>query len=184
MYLQKLLNGVNPLDGTLLPPDDIVHQERIARCLQYVSEVLGQVIENGGITAVPPKDRAPFAITNEQLANYPLTEGSATISEITARINSLIDTNKMRQISAQTITGWLAAQGLLYVVTHPSGRTSKHPTENGLLCGISAEQRMGQNGEYTAIFYNSFAQRYILAHLQEIIGMQNEKRQRRSETTP
>ena len=181
MYLQKLMNGVNPLNDTLLPESDIVNNERISRCLQYVTEVLGQVIENGG-TEPQNRPREAFAITNEQLAEYPLSEIPLQITEITSRINALIDPTRMRQLSPNTITTWLVTEELLYVHTHPNGRTSKYPTENGHRFGITTEQRSGKTGEYTVVLYNSYAQRFILMHLQEIIGTAQERRQtRRSE---
>ncbi len=183
MYLRKLINGVNPLDDTLLPESDIVNNERISRCLQYITEVLGQVIENGG-TEPQIKPREKFSITNEQLAQYQLSEIPLQITEVTSRINALIDPNKMRQLSANTITTWLVSEELLYVHTHPSGKTSKYPTENGQRFGISTEQRNGMRGDYTAVLYNSYAQRYILAHLQEILEKQNEKRLQRNSPQP
>ena len=36
-YLDCLVQGINPLDGTVIPEGDTVRQVRIARCLQYVS---------------------------------------------------------------------------------------------------------------------------------------------------
>lgn len=47
-YLDCLVQGINPLDGTVIPEGDTVRQVRIARCLQYVSGILEQVIENHG----------------------------------------------------------------------------------------------------------------------------------------
>ena len=47
-YMDKLANGVNPLDDTPVLEDDIVNNIRISRCFFYVSDVLRQVIENGG----------------------------------------------------------------------------------------------------------------------------------------
>lgn len=49
-YTEKLANGVNPLDGTDIPEDDIVNNERISRCLFYVSDILRQLIEDGKVT--------------------------------------------------------------------------------------------------------------------------------------
>ena len=51
MYLEKLANGINPIDGSVIPDGDIVNHVRISRCFFYVSDVLRQVIENGGVTA-------------------------------------------------------------------------------------------------------------------------------------
>ena len=48
-YLDKLANGINPLTDQMLPESDIVNQVRISRCLFYVSDVLRQVIEKGGL---------------------------------------------------------------------------------------------------------------------------------------
>ena len=49
-YTEKLANGVNPLDGTDIPEDDIVNNERISKCLLYVSDILRQLIEDGKVT--------------------------------------------------------------------------------------------------------------------------------------
>lgn len=176
MYLDKLAGGINPLDDTMLPEGDIVNNVRITRCLHYVSEVLDQVIENERIKSQPKIHKVPFAISNEQLAGYSMPEEPVQISEITSRINALIDTNRMRQLSANTITSWLVSEELLYVVVRPDGKTNKYPTENGYRFGISTVQRTGPSGEYTAILYNSYAQMYILKNMQEIIEKHNAKR--------
>ncbi len=51
MYMDKLANGINPLDDSTLSENDIVNNVRISRCLFYVSDVLRQVMENGGTAA-------------------------------------------------------------------------------------------------------------------------------------
>ncbi len=176
MYLDKLADGINPLDGTRLPDGDIVNHVRITRCLHYVSEVLGQVIDKEIIQSQPKIRKIPFAISNEQLAGYTLSEEPIRITEITSRINALIDTNRMQKLSATAITAWLVSEELLYVAVHPDGKTGRYPTENGFRFGITTTQRITPNGEYTAVLYNSYAQMYIIKHLQEIVEKQNEKR--------
>lgn len=49
-YTEKLANGVNPFDDTDIPEDDIVNNERISKCLLYVSDILRQLIEDGKVT--------------------------------------------------------------------------------------------------------------------------------------
>lgn len=56
MYIEKLANGINPLDDSKIPDSDLVNQVRLSRCFSYVSGVLQQVIENGG-TALPTKEK-------------------------------------------------------------------------------------------------------------------------------
>ncbi|MBQ4592368.1 MAG: hypothetical protein IJP32_12360 [Clostridia bacterium] len=184
MYLEKLTNGINPLDDMPVAENDIVRNARIARCMQYVTEVLQQVIDNGGITPYTPGYRVPFAINREQLAKYQASEYPIPISEVTGRINSLINPAEMRNLSHQSVTAWLVEQNLLYVITQPNGRTSKRPTEYGRRLGISEEQRTGMNGDYVSILYDSNAQIYIINNLQAIIDKHNEKRLQRSAPQP
>ena len=47
-FMDKLANGINPLDDSPVPDEDIVNNVRISRCFFYVSDILRQVIENGG----------------------------------------------------------------------------------------------------------------------------------------
>ena len=51
MYMDKLANGINPIDDTMVPDEDIINNVRLSRCFFYVSDILRQVIENGGISS-------------------------------------------------------------------------------------------------------------------------------------
>lgn len=68
-YLDKLAKGIDPLTGREVPEGDIIHNVRISRCLFYVSDVLKQVLENGGIQVrrVKNSEMLPFALTYYQL---------------------------------------------------------------------------------------------------------------------
>lgn len=44
-YMDCLANGMNPLDGTSIPEQDVVNQVKISRCLFYVADVLRRQIE-------------------------------------------------------------------------------------------------------------------------------------------
>ena len=92
-YMEKLANGINPLDDTEAPDEDIINQVRLSRCFFFVSDVLRQVIENGGIGPAPvkpPKPRkCPFAIPIERRSRFAYSEVPISISEIGKRISSL-----------------------------------------------------------------------------------------------
>lgn len=49
MYMDKLANGINPIDESRAPNEDIINNVRLSSCFFYVSDILRQVIENGGI---------------------------------------------------------------------------------------------------------------------------------------
>ena len=62
-YLDKLARGIDPITDREAPEDDVINNVRVSRCLFYVSDVLRQVIENGGIQvqAVKNRDKTPFS---------------------------------------------------------------------------------------------------------------------------
>jgi len=71
-FIDKLANGVNPIDDSTIPDSDMVNNVRLSRCFFYVSDILRQVIENGGITPAPivkekkpKKQKAPEAAPAE-----------------------------------------------------------------------------------------------------------------------
>jgi len=45
MYMEKLADGINPLDGSVVEENDIVNNIHISRCFFYVADVLRQLIE-------------------------------------------------------------------------------------------------------------------------------------------
>ena len=49
-FIDKLANGINPLDDTPIPDDDIANNVRLSRCFFYVSDILRQIIDAGGFS--------------------------------------------------------------------------------------------------------------------------------------
>lgn len=57
MYMDKLANGIDPIDDSAIPDGDVIHNVRLSRCFFFVSDVLRQVIENGGIKPAAERKR-------------------------------------------------------------------------------------------------------------------------------
>lgn len=112
-YLDKLANGVNPLTDETLPDTDIVNQVRISRCLFFVSDILRQVIEKGGLKKTPKTPQIPFALSEEQIGRFQLFEQPIFVSAITERVNSLIENENMRKLSYRSITTFWSMKAFL-----------------------------------------------------------------------
>ncbi len=69
-FIDKLANGINPLDDTPIPEGDLLNNARLSRCMFYVSDVLRQVIENGGLQKVKKASKLQFSIASKQLSKY------------------------------------------------------------------------------------------------------------------
>ena len=170
-YLDKLAKGIDPLTGREVPEGEIINNVRISRCLFYVSDVLRQVIENGGIQvkAVKDSEKAPFALSFEDRSRYAFGDWPLSASQIAQRLNELVDLETMQQLKTTSITKFLLQSGLLFDEEDSGGKKNKRPTEAGRELGISTQLRTGQNGDYTAVVYSREAQQFILDNLDAII---------------
>lgn len=173
-FIDKLANGINPIDDTEIKDDDVVNNVRLSRCFFYVSDILRQVIENGGI-GKKKSGFVRFNLSAEQLSKFSFSEKPIPISEIAKRLNLLITDENMRKISHRDLTNWLLAIGMLFEHSAFDGKTSKRPTEQGSNIGISTEVRTGQRGEYTVTVYNKEAQSFIVDNIEAVITLKYNK---------
>ena len=171
-FLDKLANGINPLDDTPVPEGEIVNNVRLSRCFFYVSDILRQVIDNGGVTPPvrhPKIGKQSFVLTDEARTTLKITDTPLTVSEIAGYLNDTIDENTTEKISAAAINGWLLAQGFLAVEERADGKTRKLPTSHGVELGIITETRNGQYGPYQVVLFSDAAQTFIYDHVEAIV---------------
>ena len=167
-FIDKLANGINPLDNMPIPEGNIANNVRLSRCFFYVSDILGQVYENGGIGKV--EKTIPFSITRGQLADFEVSPYSISGSEISKKLSALVKNPLMKSFSVLKLNQWLVQKGLLYETTDPLGKPRKMPTEQGKARGISVEAKMGREGEYMAVLFDGKAQRFIVNNIYEILN--------------
>ena len=174
-FIDKLANGINPLDNSNVPEGDIVNNVRLSRCFFFVSDVLRQVIENGGVVSskiAAKVKKQSFILTQEQREKIVTNDNPMTISEITDYLNSLVDLEATKKISSTTITNWLIEKGFLINVT-VNGKNRKKPTEYGNEIGISTIEKHGMYGLYTVIIYSASAQQFIYDNIDDILALKN-----------
>lgn len=178
MYIDKLANGVNPLDDSIVPEQDVINNVRISRCFFFVSDILQHVIENGGIgsqkKAAQKEKKLPFSLSMEQRNAFPFTDDPTTVSVFTRRVNDLIDTEKMTPLKYSSITNWLVSIDMLALSSSDSLKNTKTPTPEGMRLGIYSEDRIGKNGPYTCILYNTSAQHFIMDNLDAIMEFEKD----------
>ena len=117
-FIDKLANGINPLNDTPIPDDDIANNVRLSRCFFYVSDILRQVIDNGGITSAPiPKNKKiskkPFVLSLEQIEKFEFSQTPISATVLAKKINRLTEDETMERISYRHINQWLLNIGML-----------------------------------------------------------------------
>ena len=160
-WIKKLANGVNPINGSFLPDNDIVNNVHISRCLFFVADLLEEAAYEKRSSG--KQYETEFYLTPEELSQICITEKSG-ITMFVKEINKVIP-NYMKHLTVTSVTKWLLKLGYLNEIEKEDGRKTKVPTDLGMSLGISTEQRVGSNGEYTSVVYNANAQRFILDNL-------------------
>lgn len=177
VYMEKLANGINPIDDTEVKDDDCINNVRLSRCFFYVADVLGKVIDNGGVIA-PVRKKAgtiPFGITDEQLKHYEFSESPIALSEIAKRINALVNNENMKKLTYNHLAEWLMSIDMLEYATKSDGSTTRYPTEAGKRVGIAVEKRQGTRGEYLTVVYNKQAQQFIVDNMDAVLDSMSKK---------
>ena len=174
MYLDQMANGIDPLTGRPIPEGELLNNVRISRCLFYVSDILRQVIENGGTVSRPRKSsggRRAFTITPQELTRFPFSDTPLKITEIVRRINELSNSEDMKQLQPVNITEYLRENGFMELCDNGQGKQVRLPTEAGYSIGLTAEDRTAPNGQpYTAIFYSRDAQQFIIDNMEAVLA--------------
>lgn len=176
MYIDKLANGISPIDDIAVADGDIINNVRISRCLFYVSEVLNKVMADGYRSDERGKKKQQFALTPEELNAFMFSDSAIPVSEIAKRLNALVESKPMTKLKYRSITDWLCSIELLITQTNTNGSSVKRPTAQGEELGISTEERFGQGGRYVVVLYNRDAQQFIIDNIEAIIDMNNQKK--------
>ena len=94
-FVDKLAEGINPMTDEQVPESELIRNPRISKCFAYVSDILRQVIENGGIQ--PRGGGLPFEPVS--LEKFEYSDAPITVSEIARRIsldnNSFLNKNSL-----------------------------------------------------------------------------------------
>ena len=177
-FIDKLANGINPVDDTPIPEGDIANNVRLSRCFFYVSDILRQVIENGGTVANQSARvrKQEFSLTSSERVRLLVSEKAVTVTEIANYLNSHINQETTKKITGASINDWLMSIGLLEIVKLQNGKQRKQPTVQGNEMGIFVDERNGQFGQYYVVLFTSEAQQLIYDNIDSIVAYKKEKK--------
>lgn len=172
MFIDKLANGINPLDDSTVPEGDIVNNVRLSRCFFYVSDILRQVIDNGGTAPMPKGKKAKkteFYLTPEQAADFAYSKKPITATDIIERIIAVGPTEGVKRFPRKKVIAWLISLGLMREV-EIGGKLRKVPTESGVELGITLEERTSMYGPYQVTVYDETAQHFIVDNIEALLA--------------
>ena len=177
-FIDKLANGINPLDDMPIPAGDIANNVRLSRCFFYVSSILQKEMERESKKEEKEKKSRliDFSITYEQLQNFEYSSKPISATVLAKKINQLVECENMRKLSYRQINGWLLNIRMLEYKDIGNGKMKRQPTQQGKEIGIVLEfWEKGRGGKYPVIMYSEAAQRFIIDNIDAVIATEIQK---------
>ena len=183
-FIDKLANGINPLDDTQVSDEDIINHVRVSRCLFYVSELLQNDIDRLSKERTQKykerrKRKPPFFITLEQLQDFEYSREPISVTILTKKINWVvrkdIEENKMKKLSYRLILQWLLNIGMIEYREWRDGEMKRFPTEEGLDIGLVLGGMEKYDDYAPVIYYSEKAQRFIIDNIDAVLATKIKK---------
>lgn len=163
-WVEKLANGINPLNDELVKDDDLINNVHISRCLFYVAELLGEIRTGASVSR---RYQNAFFLSTKDAVNIPISIPNG-IANFVRLVNCYIPEG-MKPLSAVQVIKWLRNEGLMQEVLKEDGHKTNLPTDKGNAIGITTEvQRNPEGMEYKRVVYSVDAQRFILNNIESI----------------
>ena len=174
-FIDKLANGVNPLDGTEINEGDIVNNVRISRCLFFVSEVLQRVIDESEVSQTLD-DSEDSGLTEEIFTpcSIPLTP-----PELARRIGN--SAGNIR-VSGASIGKWLYSIGFIDTTEVAPGKKVMVPTDHGKEMGITNSIENKGRGPRVQYFLDENAQQFVYDNIEAVIDFRAQLRGNKGKT--
>ena len=176
MFIDKLACGINPLDDTPIPEDDIANNVRLSRCFFYVSSILQKEIdrERRKLPKEKKPARLPFTITQAQLQNIEYSTFPISVSSMGRKINWLvreeIEAKRMEKFSYRKINYWLREIGMIEWREWGNGKQKRFPTPKGEAMGLVLEIWENYGRSTPVIYLTEAAQRFIIDNIDAVIA--------------
>ena len=174
-FIDKLANGINPLDNTRVSEDDIVNNVRLSRCFFYVSSILQKEIdrERRKISKEKKPTRLPFTITPEQLQNFEYSSQPISVFAMGRKINWLVredvESKNMEKFSSRKIDYWLKTIGMIEW-REWGVKKRRFPTPEGETIGIVLTFRESYGGKIPTLCLSEKAQRFIIDNIDAVLA--------------
>jgi hypothetical protein len=163
--LDKIANGINPIDNAPIENWTFLRDERMARCFIYISEVLERVIETEN------KRGLSFRITEEEMQRIVLPEGKIGVNQFAKCVNEVIDLRRTSKITGVELNRQLKKMGLLSEkIIAKDKRTTI--TEISNEHGIEHEMRTFNGRQFESVVFNDKGKRSLRRYY-ELLNTKN-----------
>ncbi len=176
-YIDKLIEGINPVNGKSISPKEVIYEYKVARQFEFLSDYLQDEIrksETGDMLKLRGKaDDAldEYDISTKDSQRFQYSEEPITMAEICNRLNALRTSSHMRKLKGISAIEVLTSYGYIQ-----RERRKVIPTEDGISIGVQIKDFTSNGNIMTKVVYGMEAQRFIVDHLREVMEINKTKR--------
>lgn len=175
-YLDKLIEGYNPVTGKAVSPKEVIFEFQVSEKLEYISQYLNDEIKKHEETIQSPSSPSDdtlmeYDISTKESQRYMISEEPITMAEVCNKLNNLRSSSRMRKLKGISAIEVLTAYGYIN-----RERRKVIPTELGKQLGITIQEFTSNGNIMTRVVYGQEAQRFIVDHIKEVIEINKTKR--------
>ncbi len=175
-YIDKLVEGVNPVNGKPISTREVIYDYKVSRQLEFLSDYLKDEInrleDKTRTKNIDADDELmEFELTDKELANLKLSSKPVSLADVCNMLNHLRPSSNMRKLKAISAVEVLCNLGMINRV-----RRKITPTEEGMKLGIQFKEFQSNGATLTKVLYSKEAQQFIVDHLDEIMEINKSKR--------
>ncbi len=176
-FIDKLANGINPIDNSIIPENDLFNNVRISRCMHYISSLLDKAIKDYDTENVASNKKLnnekPISFSIDDLKSFVFSETPKPVNYITKQLNNFLKIKGMIRLHQRNIKDYMLKLGYLALQDNQYGVSTARPSQRGIELGLGLATIENSRGASIAITYNTNAQRFILDNINEIAELRN-----------
>lgn len=178
-YMDALSSGINPKTGEPLAENCELRSDDFYKCFSYVSEILEKEIGKSILADELRMKRTEFYLSEEDRAKVTVSDDHVGINTVAARINDVIDRDRMKGVSGGKLAECLVSMGYLRLETLSNGNVVRIATDKGMRAGIETQNRTDTVGKaYLQNVYSKEMQRFLIDNINDIMRCSPTKKER------
>lgn len=169
--IQKLANGINPLNETPIETSCFLNDPQIIRPLFYLSNYITNEIDN---KSKPRKRPTRFYITEEQISAIELPSGKIGVNNFARAVNAVIDPNQSKKLNGLMINRKLKLLGILSETIDEDGKKRTTTNDRSEGYGIESLTKLYNGQEYQQVVFNEDGKEFLLKNIVDIMNYKEE----------
>lgn len=165
--IEKIANGINPLDGKPIEKEHFLQEPKINRCLAFVADSLKRQLQE---TVYRIRRPNVFIISDDEKERVEFPPGKIGVNEFSKCVNRVLDLTRSKKLTGVELNKRLKKVGLLTEEQTPDGKVRTTVNSKSLEYGFETELRNYNGNEYLMVLMNDRAKRYLLDNLETIMG--------------